>query len=120
MSKEDTEDFFNSEKKEWSKIKDELLYCYLGPYFNKVFKTQRTMIYLDGFAGAGTFNGMKGVPFFDCSKEGIPENLGSPFIALKALKDSFHKSKYKRQNHTCHIDFYDITFCNNLIYFHCH
>lgn len=58
----DNRDFF-AEKKEWSRIKDTLLGCYLVPYFTKILKTGRPIVYVDCFAGAGSFcNGEKGSP----------------------------------------------------------
>ena len=65
----DNRNFF-SEKKPWSKVKDELLECYLNPYFQKIFQTHRPTIYVDCFAGKGKFD--------DGSK-------GSPLIALEII-----------------------------------
>lgn len=57
-----TKEFFK-EKKEWSKIKDEILLCYLKPYFSKIKNTQKRILYIDGFAGKGFFDdGSKGSP----------------------------------------------------------
>ena len=53
MSK-NTKDFFKK-KKEWSKVKDEILACYLKPYFTKIQYTKKKIIYIDGFAGVGIF-----------------------------------------------------------------
>lgn len=71
MSK-DNRDFF-SEKKIWSEVKDELLGCYLVPYFNKVLSMGNPILYVDCFAGKGKFDDGK---------------LGSPLTALQSLDSS--------------------------------
>ena len=78
MSKRN-DDFF-TEKKIWSKVKDELLGCYLSPYFSKIFFTQRPVLYVDCFAGKGKFD---------------DGTAGSPIIALNIIKDALSKSKAK-------------------------
>lgn len=60
------DDFF-VEKKPWSKVKDELLGCYLKPYVAKILYTRKPLAYVDCFAGKGKFD------------DGNP---GSPLIAL--------------------------------------
>ena len=50
-----TDDFFK-EKKEWSKVKDDILGCYLKPYFTKIQYTKKEIIYIDGFSGKGKFD----------------------------------------------------------------
>lgn len=75
MSK-DNSDFF-VQKKIWSVVKDELLRCYLVPYFTKIFFTRKPLLYVDCFAGKGKFD------------EG---NDGSPLVALKCLDTSFQQS----------------------------
>lgn len=69
MSK-DNRDFFK-EKKEWSRIKDDLLACYLKPYFSKIIHTGKPVNYIDCFAGAGKFE---------------DSNNGSPLIAYNIQK----------------------------------
>lgn len=64
-------DFF-SQKKPWSFYKDDLLRCYLMPYFTKILCTYRDLLYVDCFAGKGKFD---------------DGNDGSPLIALKCLKE---------------------------------
>ncbi len=76
MSKRN-DDFF-VEKKPWSKVKDELLGCYLKPYFTKILYTQKPVAYFDCFAGKGKF------------EDGKP---GSPIIALDILQDVLASSK---------------------------
>jgi len=66
------DDFF-VEKKPWSKVKDELLGCYLKPYVAKILYTRKPLAYVDCFAGKGKFD------------DGNP---GSPLIAL----DIFHQA----------------------------
>jgi len=67
MSK-NNKDFFRT-KNHWSEIKDQLLGCYLTPYFQKVLITGKPLFYVDCFAGKGKFD------------DGNP---GSPIIALQA------------------------------------
>jgi len=64
----DNKDFFKI-KNRWSEIKDQLLGCYLTPYFQKMLTTKQPIFYVDCFAGKGKFD------------DGKP---GSPVIALKA------------------------------------
>lgn len=61
-------DFFKT-KNSWSVIKDQLLGCYLEPYFQKVLMSRRPIYYVDCFAGQGKFDDGK---------------YGSPLIALQA------------------------------------
>lgn len=93
MSIKSTDTFFTDEKKPWSKVKDELLYCYLVPYTQKIFTTGRTLIYIDCFAGSGAFGGLKEIPAFTINDQNFPENAGSPIIALKALEMAKLNSK---------------------------
>lgn len=76
MSK-DNSDFF-VQKKIWSVVKDELLRCYLVPYFTKIFFTRKPLLYVDCFAGKGKFD---------------DGNDGSPLVALKCLDTSFQQSR---------------------------
>lgn len=71
------DDFFVT-KKEWSKVKDELLGCYLTPYFSKIFNTKRPVVYVDCFSGKGKFD--------DGSD-------GSPIIALKIIEEAKRKAQ---------------------------
>lgn len=78
----DTIDFFKK-KKEWSKVKDELLECYLEPYFVKILQTNKPINYIDCFAGKGKFdNG----------------DAGSPIIALNAIKNAKQKTHSLESN----------------------
>jgi len=61
-------DFFQ-EKKEWSKMKDQILGWYLVPYLSKVNKFKKTIVVVDGFAGAGKYqDGTDGSPLIICKK----------------------------------------------------
>jgi len=68
----DNRDFFK-QKKIWSEVKDELLGCYLVPYFNKIFSMSNPVLYVDCFAGKGKFDDGKS---------------GSPLTALESLERS--------------------------------
>lgn len=65
-------------KRSWSLIKDELLQCYLLPYFQKLICTRYPITYVDCFAGAGRFD---------------DGNDGSPLIALKSIKKSLEQTR---------------------------
>lgn len=71
MSK-DNRGFFK-QKKIWSEVKDELLGCYLVPYFNKMMSMNNPVLYVDCFAGKGKFDDGKN---------------GSPLTALESLDKS--------------------------------
>jgi len=70
-------------KKPWSVIKDQLLGCYLKPYFQKILGTQKPVFYVDAFAGKGMFD------------DGNP---GSPIIALNAILEALEKTTFQRPN----------------------
>lgn len=69
---------FFVEKKSWSLVKDNLLQCYLLPYFQKLICTRYPITYIDCFAGAGKFD---------------DGNDGSPLIALKSIKKSLEQTR---------------------------
>ncbi len=71
------DDFF-VEKKPWSKVKDELLGCYLKPYVAKILHTRKPLAYVDCFAGKGKFD------------DGNP---GSPLIALDIFREGLASTK---------------------------
>lgn len=85
-----TEKFFK-EKKEWSKIKDNILACYLKPYFTKLQYTKKGIVYIDGFAGKGKFDdGTLGSPLivFNIVKENLPDlDIDYYFIEKKYSSD---------------------------------
>ncbi len=68
----DNRNFFK-QKKIWSEVKDELLGCYMVPYFNKILSMGNPVLYVDCFAGKGQFD------------DGKP---GSPLTALQSLDSS--------------------------------
>lgn len=70
------DDFF-VEKKPWSKVKDQLLGCYLKPYVAKILHTHMPLVYIDCFAGRGKFD------------DGEP---GSPLIALDIMQRGLKSS----------------------------
>lgn len=85
----DNKDFFKA-KNLWSEIKDQLLGCYLTPYFQKVLMTNQPIFYVDCFAGKGKFD------------DGKP---GSPVIALQARDGCLGKTTTQRGKiDTCFID----------------
>ncbi|MCL2566145.1 MAG: three-Cys-motif partner protein TcmP [Defluviitaleaceae bacterium] len=91
-------DFFK-EKKIWSKVKDELLGCYLTPYFSKILWTRKPILYVDGFSGKGKFD------------DG--EN-GSPITALECLENSM--LRYKGNNKpTVKMKFIELNHAEDLI-----
>ena len=63
------DDYFDK-KHPWSLTKDDLLGCYLTPYFQKVYKYSRDgIVYVDAFAGEGKFeDGQDGSPLIALSK----------------------------------------------------
>lgn len=62
---------FFERKREWSRLKDEILETYLAPYLAKITKTRRPVLIVDAFAGKGRFD------------DGEP---GSPVIIAEAIK----------------------------------
>lgn len=81
---------FFARKNTWSKIKDDLLACYLPQYFQKVLMTGKPIFYVDCFAGKGCFD---------------DGNDGSPRIALRIRDTSIEKSNAQRPViKTCFID----------------
>lgn len=90
------DDFF-VEKKSWSKVKDELLGCYLKPYVAKILYTRKPLEYVDCFAGKGKFDdGNPGSPLIalDIFKQGLATTrldgnarIGAAFIDLNYASD---------------------------------
>lgn len=74
-------------EKTWSEGNDALLDCYLKPYFQKVLRANRELVYNDCCAGKGSFEYGKPI---------------SPFIALEVMNSC-------TQNSTCLINKYGIT-----------
>lgn len=90
------DDFF-VEKKPWSRVKDELLDCYLKPYVAKILHTRKPLVYVDCFAGKGKFDdGNPGSPLIalDIFQKGLAETkidgkaqIGAAFIDLNYASD---------------------------------
>lgn len=90
------DDFF-VEKKPWSRVKDELLGCYLKPYVAKILHTHKPLVYVDCFAGKGKFDdGNPGSPLIalDIFQKGLAETkidgkaqIGAAFIDLNYASD---------------------------------
>ncbi|MBA4318127.1 MAG: hypothetical protein C0412_06980 [Flavobacterium sp.] len=73
----DTENDFFTGKREWSKLKDEVLKKYLPPYLKKVNTLRKNIIIIDSFAGPGIYDdGEKGSPLFICeiANDCVPSN----------------------------------------------
>lgn len=96
MSKKN-DDFF-VEKKPWSEVKDQLLWCYFVPYMQKILYTRRPLVYIDCFAGKGKF---------DDGKD------GSPLIALQIMKDCCSKTRLERLPRIT-ASFIDINYADDL------
>lgn len=92
----DNKAFFD-EKKDWSEIKDSLLGAYIKPYFQKLLRSGRPIVYVDCFAGKGKFG------------DGKP---GSPLIALEARRDSLEVTK--AQNASIETYFIDLNYASDL------
>lgn len=96
MSKKN-DDFF-TEKKPWSKVKDELLGCYLKPYVAKILYTRKPLVYVDCFAGKGKFD------------DGNP---GSPLIALDIFKQVLDNTRLKLKTRIGAV-FIDLNYASDL------
>lgn len=97
MSK-DNKDFF-IEKKIWSEVKDELLGCYLVPYFNKILSMGNPILYVDCFAGKGKFD------------DGKP---GSPLTAIQSLDSSISMYHGRRSIPTVSMKFIELNHSKDL------
>lgn len=91
------DDFF-VEKKQWSKVKDDLLGCYLKPYVSKILHTHRPLTYVDCFAGKGRFD------------DGNP---GSPLIALEIFREALAVTKLDGKPKV-RATFIDLNYANDL------
>jgi len=92
------DDFFK-EKKIWSEVKDELLGCYLKPYFNKIFYTRKPILYVDCFAGKGKFEDGKN---------------GSPLTALECLSSSISQFQGGHELPDANMKFIELNHANDL------
>lgn len=76
----DKKDFFKG-KHPWSATKDDLLSCYLTPFFTKTYGYSRNgIVYVDAFAGEGLFD---------------DGSAGSPVIAIQKLLAAAKKQRIK-------------------------
>lgn len=65
---ESSDDFFEG-KRDWSRIKDEILKSYMVPYLTKVNKRREPILLIDGYAGPGVFDDKSyGSPIIMCEK----------------------------------------------------
>lgn len=94
----DNKEFFKT-KTQWSKIKDQLLGCYLIPYFQKVLTTGRPIFYVDCFAGKGKF------------EDGNP---GSPLIALRARDNCLEKTTQRNRRSKIDVCFIELNHAEDL------
>ena len=89
---------FFEHKRPWSRVKDELLRCYLSPYLNKIITTNNPTLYIDCFAGKGKF---------DDGED------GSPITALNCVRDSIERYKNAHLSFhqpTIHVRFIELHF----------
>lgn len=90
---------FFEKKNCWSEIKDELLGCYLRPYFQKLLTSHKPICYIDCFAGQGMFD------------DGKP---GSPVIALTARDASMSIMKPGNGNGKIDVCFIELNHAQKL------
>jgi len=93
---------FFEHKRPWSRVKDELLRCYLSPYLNKIITTNNPTLYIDCFAGKGKF---------DDGED------GSPITALNCVRDSIERYKNAHLSFhqpTIHVRFIELHFAKEL------
>ena len=93
----DNSHFFDA-KNNWSEIKDNLLACYILPYFQKLLASNRSVHYIDCFSGKGKFDDGK---------------AGSPVIALDARNIAL-KSRKKQLGNSIYTYFIDKKYANDL------
>ncbi len=79
-----TESNFFKGKREWSKLKDQVLQNYLPPYLAKVNKLKKRIILVDSFAGPGFFEetGEEGSPVTFCriAEQIVPNNYSAILV----------------------------------------
>jgi three-Cys-motif partner protein len=92
----DNSDFFKH-KKIWSEVKDDLLGCYMVPYFNKILSMGNPILYIDCFAGKGKFDdGKPGSPLtalqsLDKSIEAYHGRYPMPTVSMKFIELNHHQ-----------------------------
>ncbi|MGV8168390.1 MAG: three-Cys-motif partner protein TcmP [Alkaliphilus sp.] len=82
-----SKDNFFYKKKDWSRIKDDLLGYYLKLYFAKVLMNRAPVTYIDAFAGKGKFD---------------DGEIGSPIMALNIADSSIIASCNLKANIECY------------------
>ena len=97
MSK-DNRRFFEK-KNTWSEVKDIMLGCYLVPYFSKIFRTKKPLLYVDCFAGKGMFDDGK---------------KGSPLIALECLDTCLSQPQRASSNPKVYMRFIELNWADTL------
>lgn len=98
MTKNNT-DFFR-EKSNWANIKDNLLCGYLTPYIQKILTTNRSICYVDCFAGKGKFE---------------DNQAGSPLMALQIRDECLSKTKIKiNKAKAINMTFIDLNYASDL------
>lgn len=90
---------FFVKKREWSVVKDALLQCYLAPYFTKILRTGRPLVYVDCFAGKGRFD---------------DGNVGSPIIALDIFQHWLKKTTVQSQKKSIEAYFVELDYHDEL------
>lgn len=83
---------FFEEKREWSKIKDQILGGYLPPYLTKVGKLGKKIVLIDAFAGPGKFaDGTAGSPL-------IISHTADKFVPSQHIVIFVNKKKLNHDN----------------------
>jgi len=101
------DDFFVA-KREWSKVKDDLLGCYLKPYTSKILFTNKPLMYVDCFAGKGKFDdGTNGSPMIALGI--FEECLRISNARTPSISSCFIDSKYAEELHVNLSQFSNIT-----------
>lgn len=97
-------------KKVWSEVKDELLGCYLVPYFSKILTMGYPILYVDCFAGKGKFDdGKPGSPLiaFDSIDKSLSISKKTPSVSLKFIElnhaDDLERNLSEQQKKRCEI-----------------
>lgn len=91
MCSKSTDKFFQK-KKDWSKVKDNILSSYLVPYFTKIGSTNKMIWYIDMFSGKGIYDDLVKRNF---TADEIPDYYGSPLIALAQYNLACQKKRKK-------------------------
>lgn len=92
---ENSDDFFNKQKRRRGEVKHAILKSYLGAYFGCLGQTAYfdKLIYVDGFSGPGKHE----------NEDGTEED-GSPIVAVKTVINHMHYNKFNKPIHMYFID----------------